>query len=38
MRADRKCSSVELERRFDLKLFREENEASVDENKLRIQA
>ena len=26
-----------LERRFDLILFREENEASVDENKLRIQ-
>ena len=37
MRADRKCSSVKLEGCFDLKLFREENEASVDENKLRIQ-
>ena len=37
MRADRKFSSVKLERRFDLILFREENEASVDENKLRIQ-
>ena len=37
MRADRKCSSVKLERRFNLILFREENEASVDENKLKIQ-
>ena len=37
MRADRKCSSVKLERRFDLILFREENEASVDENKISIQ-
>ena len=37
MRADRKCSSVKLERRFDLILFRDENKASVDENKLRIQ-
>ena len=39
MRADRKCSSVNFERRFDLILLRAENEASqtlVDENRLRI--
>ena len=29
MRADNKCSSVKLERRFDLIVFREENEASI---------